>query len=180
MEITEIKNKVASEGMTLVEATVPVSTEKSIIMFRKKCEENICGCYDKSWTCPPAVGSPRDCARELIGFDKAVIIFKRYGNVNVKDRAALERIAREHQDSCRAVKRMFVGEGIEELTLCEGPCQFCDKCSYPGPCMFPDEQIPSASGYGIDMGEYLGSNGIDLKFSDSEVTLYGIVLFRGR
>jgi len=180
MNFDRIKDKAASEGMTLIEATVPVSTNDSIKMFRKKCEENLCGHYGKSWTCPPAVGSPEECASELLGFDKAVIMFKRYENIDVKDRKVLESVIRTHHVSCRAIKRMFAEEGLGELTLCDGPCKFCDVCSYPDPCPYPKEQIPSVSGYGIDMEKYLGSNGIELKFSGNEVTFYGIVLFRGR
>jgi len=178
MNIAKIKKRAASEGMTLIDAAVPRSSADSVVVFRKKCAENVCGYYDKSWTCPPAVGSPEDCAGQLLGFDKAVIIFRRYENIDVKDHKMLEHIVRWHQDSTRAVKMMFEEEGVEKLILCEGPCGFCDKCSYPDPCPFPEEQIPSASGYGIDMEKYLRSNGIEFKFSDNEATLYGIILYR--
>jgi hypothetical protein len=39
-------------------------------------------------------------------------------------------------------------------------------------------QIPSVSGYGIDMGKYIGSIGETFTFSENKVTLYGIFLFR--
>ena len=45
-------------------------------------------------------------------------------------------------------------------------------------CYHPDMQVPSVSGYGIDMTSYMNEIGIEFSFSKNSVTLYGVILFR--
>ena len=179
MNTDKIKKKAAADGIKLIYASAPRSTLSSVKKFRTKCAENVCGSYGVSWTCPPAVGTPAECINRLKGFDKAVIMTKMFTDIaDVRDIETMERLSKENQGACRSVKHMLEEEGYEALALSGGPCRFCTKCSYPDPCRFPGEQVSSVSGYGIDMGKYLKSNGIDFEFSDNEVTLYAIVLFR--
>ena len=39
-------------------------------------------------------------------------------------------------------------------------------------------QVPSVSGYGFNMTEYMKSIGIEFTFSKDSVTLYGVILFK--
>ena len=39
-------------------------------------------------------------------------------------------------------------------------------------------QVPSVSGYGIDMTTYMQEIGIEFSFSKDSVTLYGVLLFK--
>ena len=45
-------------------------------------------------------------------------------------------------------------------------------------CYHPDMQVPSVSGYGIDMTSYMKEIGIEFSFSKDSVTLYGVLLFK--
>jgi predicted metal-binding protein len=178
MKINEIKRNALSMGIEITDASPPRSTAGSVKIFRTKCEENLCGSYNKSWTCPPAVGTPVECAERLTDFDNAVILVNKYKGVDVNCTETMDKIGSEHEGRCRSVKHLFINAGFEELTLSGGPCTFCGTCLYPDPCPFPEERISSASGYGIDVGEYLRSNGMDFDFKKGEVTLYGIILYR--
>lgn len=179
-DIEKIRKDALKQGITFTDVVPsPRSDAKTAEVFRAICKTNKCGNYDRSWTCPPAVGPIDECLEQLYSFDNAVIFMRKFVDVNVKDEASLKKMMKEHQDSCRTIKHMFANEGFDELTLSDGECKFCEKCTYPDkPCRYPNERIPSVSGYGIDMEKYITSNGIEFKFSDNEVTLYGLLLFR--
>ena len=49
-------------------AKIPFSED-----FRKLCEQNSCGSYDKNWMCPPAVGKISDLIRRVLSFKQGLM-----------------------------------------------------------------------------------------------------------
>ena len=41
--------------------------------FRKLCEQNSCGSYNKNWMCPPAVGPIHDLKERALGFKQGLL-----------------------------------------------------------------------------------------------------------
>lgn len=146
--------------------------------FRTICATDKCGNYRKSWTCPPAVGPVDDCLDRMHGFDDCIIVMRTFNDVDIENNDQLKAIADEHQNGCRAIKHSFMDEGFKILALTDGACNFCEKCSYPDACIAPEEQMPSVSGFGIDMGEYIPSCGLEFSMKRDSVTFYGLMLFR--
>ena len=178
-DFEKIKAAMGKKNISFVVAKSPRSTVESAIKFRKLCEQNKCGTYNKSWTCPPAVGNVEDCVKKLEDYNDAVIITNTFKNLNMEDLDGLKKMMKSHQDLCRDVKKMFQDEGFDELTLTDGACTYCKECTYPDKsCKHPDKKVPSVSGFGIDMGEYIPTTGLTFEFKNDEATLYGLVLFR--
>ena len=177
-DLEKIRNIVISDGIELSGPhPAPSSDVKTAEKFRTICKTDTCGNYNKSWTCPPAVGVPKDCIAKLKEFKEAMIITKTFP-IDLNDKAMLEGIIVEHQSICRGVKRLFLKEGFDVLALTDGRCTYCEKCSYPESCIAPAEQMPSVSGFGIDMSKYITGCGIEFSFSKTSATLYGIIMYK--
>jgi len=177
-DFEKIKEKMDEKKVEYTIAKAPRSTLEDALKFRKLCETNKCGTYDKSWTCPPAIGKPEDCVKKLEDYNNAIIITNTYKGLNMENLDEIKDMMKSHQDLCRDVKKMFQKEGFDELTLTDGACTYCRKCSYPKECKHPAKKVPSVSGFGIDMGEYIPSTGLPFEFKKDEATLYGLVLFK--
>ena len=178
-DFEKVKEKLAKKHISYTLAASPRSDLESALKFRKLCEMNKCGTYNASWTCPPAVGKPEDCVKRLEDFEKALIVTNTFRDLDMNDFEGMKKMMKSHQDLCRDVKKMFQKEGFEELTLTDGACTYCKKCTYPDrECKHPGMKVPSVSGFGIDMSEYIHSAGLEFEFKKDEATLYGLILFK--
>lgn len=159
------------------DATLPRPRQSDIETCRKLCEQNVCKCYGTTWGCPPGVGSIGKCQMELKSYGNAVILYRRY-EADLKDQKALAKISADLQRTVRLYKGALVEAGFSVLALADGGCDYCPSCTYPdAPCRHPDERIPSISGYGVIMVDYLADNGLDMPMEDDHVTVFGLVLY---
>lgn len=178
--IENIHSAIRKEGFGYTDIVkAPRSDTETGLKFRKICETNRCGTYNTSWTCPPAVGPVDECIDAMHGYDDCIIVTKTFEDVDMNDSASLKRMADIHQSGCRRIKHAFMDEGFDVLALTDGACNFCGSCTYPdAPCRSPEEKVPSVSGYGIDMGEYIPKSGLEFSFEKDRITFYGLMLFR--
>ncbi|MDD3233558.1 MAG: DUF2284 domain-containing protein, partial [Candidatus Methanomethylophilus sp.] len=144
---------------------------------RNLCKQNICGCYDTNWGCPPGVGSVGDVRRMLGQYKKAAVLYKRT-EIDHNDKAGLKKLSDEHQNLLRAFNCLLRDSGYNSMALADGGCNYCIKCTYPdSSCRFPKQRVCSVSGCGLEMMAYLETFGIPFAFEDGAVTLYGLILF---
>jgi predicted metal-binding protein len=169
---TVLSKALEDEGCLFSDAGIPGICIENVLKNRSICENNRCGCYGVTWSCPPGVCLPEECAPMVASYQSACIMHKVY----VRGTEDIEEFGRSFQSLCRKAKHILEDSGFDALVLSDGRCSFCDECSYPGPCRHPGECLPSVSGMGIDMGAYLGSAGMDFVFDDDVITLYGIIL----
>ena len=158
---------------------LPRVSYKSVEKNRMLCRTNTCGNFNRSWTCPPNCGSAEFCIERVNSFRDADILMKRYENVDLRDAEGLERLMDGFRDLCRDVLTGCRKEGYDVLVLADGPCSYCKECAIEKgkKCYHPEMQVPSVSGYGIDMTSYMKECGIEFSFEKDAVTLYGVVLF---
>ena len=161
-------------------AHVPAVTLEDVIKNRKLCEKNLCGNYNKSWTCPPNCDSEERCVKKMSEYRDADVLSIRYENLDFKDREDIEKKMSDFQDFCRRIMIDCRKNGIETLALADGKCNFCKKCALLDgkPCKSPEMQIAPISAHGIDMERYLNSEGESFRFEKDAMTLYAIFLFK--
>ena len=159
---------------------LPKVTYATVDRNRSLCRTNKCGHYNTSWTCPPNCGSAEYCIDMINSFRDADVIMKKYENVDFSDEKGLEKIMDGFRDLCRKVMTGCRREGFEVMALADGPCKYCKECAFVKgkKCCHPEMQVPSVSGYGLDMTAYMKEIGIEFQFSKDSMTLYGIILFR--
>ncbi len=182
--INEIWSKLKSEpdlnGYTMQIIDSPKPDIHTITTCRRLCRQNRCGSFNRNWGCPPGVGTKEECLGLIQQYSRAVLISHRFENVDFNDLKFIEDRAREHQDVVRKMTHLMRESGFDDLLpLSDGGCKYCGVCSYPDEaCKFPEQMIPSISGFGVIMEEYLGSQGIDFKFEKDAFTLHGLILYR--
>lgn len=173
----KMSNDPLSEGYAMKHTSPPAPDRNSLADCRKLCEDNLCGCYDTNWSCPPGAGTECECLEKIGKYSECVVIFKKFENIDLNDKEKVDEIAVYHQDLCRRFGNLLRSNGYSVLALADGKCRFCGICSYPEPCIFPDQMVPSVSSFGIDMESYMKSQNIDFCFEKDALTLYGLILY---
>lgn len=171
----EIKKYLDREGCGYHEGLpVPQPDEASMDVCRRFCEENLCGSYGRNWGCPPHIGDGASCIERCVSYGSCFLVTVPVDcGFDEKEKLA-ESMARA-QGIAREVKRKLARAGIKSLTMADGPCSYCDVCSCVkgDPCTHPDNMVPSASGFGIMVKDYLESVGIP---TDDPPNFYCFVL----
>lgn len=102
-----------------------------------------CEHFQKYWTCPPA-SIPIEKTRELLReFKRAILVIGEQGKMELKKfKEAMWEIE----------KTLKLNNFKKAMGLTMGPCNWCEKCTYPKkPCIHPEKHRPSLEGMGIDV-----------------------------
>jgi len=173
--VKDVENCTVKTGLPL-----PKVTYKSVQKNRMLCRTNQCGCYNSSWTCPPNCGTEEFCIERIGSYKESDVIMKRYDNVDFSNKEMVDSMMNGFREICRDVMIGCRKAGFDVIAFADGPCSYCKECAFVKgkKCYHPDMQVPSVSGYGINMTEYMKSIGIEFSFSKDSVTLYGVILFK--
>lgn len=148
--------------------------------FRKICESNQCGGYDRCWMCPPHLGPIEELMAEVRRYPRAIL----YQTISeIEDSYDIEGMfaasaghAQVSQRIQTALKPQIEGK---MLHLTCGGCHLCETCAKREgqPCRMPDKALPSLEGYGVDV--YNTTKDTPLKYINGEntVTYFGMILF---
>jgi predicted metal-binding protein len=140
------------------------------------CARNACGCYGKTWQCPPGVGSLEERRALCHSYDRAIVFTTKH---DLEDSFDVEgwtrgRIAHEAAtdrvlELCPFARRLaFSAEG----------CHLCEKCTYPdAPCRFPNRARVSVEANGIFVVELARMCDIRYHNGANTVTYFSMLLF---
>ncbi len=163
------------EDYTVVRCDVPEHDESSYVRCMDSCRCNKCGMYDTNWGCPP--GFSEDPSGIFSEYSYALLV-RRTFCLDVKDKSVVDATTVEMQRIVRMMVMELRSNNMDCRGFSDGGCKYCGTCAYPEPCRFPDMLIPSISALGIDMETYLKSIGLPFSFSDTCMTLYGLILVK--
>lgn len=154
---------------------VPEFDAEERIECLRKCEENLCGEYGKTWSCPPGFDVDPE---ELYRNSKYVLLVRRTFCLDVNDSEVVEATSLEMHRIIRLMVRDLISSNVDCVGFADGGCKYCGVCAYPDPCRFPEMLVRSISALGLDLGGYLNKHGIDFSFSDECITLHGLIFIR--
>lgn len=144
---------------------------------RKICEME-CPMYNKSWACPPAVGSVEACREKCLSYPEALIITT---VTEVSDIADIEQTLAtraDHERIAHAVAAMLKAQGLEVFALSTEACAHCEKCSWPdSPCRRPDLMYPCVESHGILATDIAEKCGLEF-FNGNIVTWFAILFYK--
>ncbi len=167
----EVSSRDEFENLVFLKGPVPKDDEEFRIEMLGKCKENLCGCYNTNWGCPPgACNDPKG----LYSRTSFVLVAKRIYELDVEDKSLTEKATREMQDNCRYFLISLMKEGVKCTAFTDGPCKYCGVCAYPNPCRYPEMRMASASSLGLDIGKYLEKLGEKFEFNHDRMTLYAL------
>lgn len=141
--------------------------------------EHECTMYNRTWACPPAVGTVEECCARCMQFEGALLI----ATINeVNDIANLEETLStrgDHEEITRAVLDLVRAESAEAMALSTEACMHCAHCAWPdGPCRFPEKMFPCVESHGIVVTALAEKANIDFYAEGNLVTWFSLILYR--
>ena len=161
-------------------AIISVSDIQFSESFRDLCEMNSCGKYKTNWMCPPAVGPFEELKKQVMAFQKGLVIQTVYQMEDSFDFEGMMNAANIHDGIYRRILGHIRENRLVDpfLALNAGVCRFCENCTYPDQdCLYPDEALASVEAYGIDVTALVTACGIPYNNGQASVSYVGMVLF---
>jgi len=162
-------NKRAYEFAVIPTAAIPFSPE-----LINACEKNVCGNYNRSWTCPPAIGSPDAQKKKITSFSSAFIYTTMSALEDSFDYEGMMRAQDRHNALTAEMHAQF---GKNCPVYGAGACTLCKTCAYPAPCRFPEKALSSLEAAGINVSELSRIAGIRYNNGENTITFFSMILF---
>jgi predicted metal-binding protein len=163
----------AVKGRAFEYAVIPTSAIGFSPALLKACESNVCGKYNRCWTCPPAVDS-RELQKKIAAFSSAFVFTTMSALDDSFDYEGMIRAKVTHD---RLTAEMHERFGAANPVFGAGGCTLCDACAYPEPCRFPDKTYPSIEAAGINVSELSRAAGLRYHNGENTVTYFSMILF---
>lgn len=145
---------------------------------RGMCEANTCRKYNKTWACPPAIGTVEECRERVQKYDKMLVFSAKWDLEDSFDFEGMMAGGEQFKLVCRAVDKAVRPYLKDYLVLANEGCDTCKTCTYPdAPCRFPEQTHGSLEGYGIFVSELAKQAGINYINGANTVTYFGGVAF---
>lgn len=140
--------------------------------------ETECPMYNKTWACPPGVGTVEACKEKCLRFPE-FLLFATVTEVNdVENMEETLATRADHEAITHQVTELVKAQGCETMTLSTEACAICKDCTYPnGPCRHPELMFPCVESHGILVTELFEKFGIEF-YNGNLVTWFSLVFFR--
>lgn len=138
-----------------------------------------CPQYGSSWSCPPAVGTVREC-EERCGHFTGGFLFTTIAEVNDAGNMQETLVTRlDHERITRKIRDLFLEQCGSVQVLSTESCALCKKCTYPeAPCRHPDKMFPCVESYGILVTDLAEKYGITFMNGTNAVTWFSLILYQ--
>ena len=149
-------------------------SDKVQIICESECEK-----YGKSWSCPPAVGTVKECRERCFGYDEAFLFTTVTEVEDLMNMEQMLKTRKDHELVTRDIQSLFLEEGIDVFVLSAEACDYCEVCTYPtAPCRYPDRMFPCVESHGILVTELAERYDISFYYEGNVVTWFSILLLR--
>ena len=138
-----------------------------------------CPMHNKTWACPPAVGSVSHCKAKCLQYENCLMIGTITEVNDITDIAETLSTRPAHEEITNMVRDLFREQGVEPYILSTEACDICDRCAWLDgqPCRHPDRMHPCVESHGINLIPALEENGLEFQYGDNIVTWYSLLFF---
>ena len=141
--------------------------------------ENECPMCNRTWACPPGVGSVTLCKAKCMSYVNCLMIAT---IVEVSDIAKIDECLAtrpEHEAITNQVRDLMREQGVEPYVLSTEACAECERCAWLDgePCRHPDRMHPCVESHGINLMPVLEENGIEFQFGANVVTWVSLLFY---
>jgi len=164
----------AVKGRAFEYAVIPVAGIVFSSELYETCATNVCGNYNKCWTCPPAVGSLETQKEKITAFSSAFVFTTKSDLEDCFDYEGMMKAKKQHD---RLTLEMHERFGASNPVYGAGRCPVCENCAYPRPCRFPDKRVSSIEAAGINVTELSRLAGLRYNNGENTVTYFSMILF---
>lgn len=163
-------------GAAIVDGSAVTVNEE----FRRICEGNGCGAYNRCYMCPPDIGEIQALMEQVRSYDRAVLYQSIAQIDDPFDFEGMMDAGHNHALLSQRVNQAVAALLPENrLHLSSGGCHLCEKCAKLEnlPCRHPEDAFPGMEGYGIDVYQTVAPTHLKYINGQNTVTYFGIVLF---
>ena len=161
-------------------AVLPAESIVTSAEFRRICESNGCGKFNRCWVCPPHIGEIEDLIPQVHQYPFALL----YQTVSpLEDSFDIEGMLKAGAHHAALSQRLqhACADALKEnfLHLTCGGCHLCEQCAKLSgePCRQPEKALPSLEGYGVDVYQTVRNTGLRYINGANTVTYFGMILF---
>jgi predicted metal-binding protein len=151
--------------------------ETSALVFSpelfKTCQTNVCGNYNKSWTCPPAVGSLEEQREKILHWSYALVFTTKFILEDSFDIEGMHEAHRIHNELTMDIRKRFGDNPVYGA----GGCGVCPACAYPSPCRFPKQAVSAVEAAGINVTQLSRTAKLKYNNGPNTITYFSMVLF---
>lgn len=144
---------------------------------RQICKQE-CDRYNTSWSCPPAVGTVKECKEKCSSYDQ-VLFFSTLAEV--EDTANLEESLKTKGDHERIVHEVCQDirkAGMDIWVLSSDSCALCETCTWPDqPCRYPLKMFPCIESHGILVTSAAEKLAMDFYYDNQTVVWFAMIFF---
>ena len=141
--------------------------------------EHECPMYNKSWACPPAVGTVTYCKAKCRKYENALMIST---ITEVADIANIEETLAtrpEHEAVTNQVRDILREMGVEPYVLSTESCTLCERCAWLDgkPCIHPEKMHPCVESHGINILPLIDELGLTFQYGENVVTWFSLLFY---
>ena len=144
--------------------------------IRAMCAGNRCGAYNKNWTCPPAIGTIRECQQRIGQYKKGILLQTVGHMTKAVDSKCCRETEQRHLQNFYALAEDIRQEYPQALCLGAGGCRVCKQCAYPAPCRYPEKAVSSMEGYGLFVTQVCRDAGVPYHRGERTITYTACIL----
>jgi predicted metal-binding protein len=151
--------------------------ETSALVFSpelyKTCEANVCGNYNKCWTCPPVIGTLEEQREKIFRWKYALVFTTKFDLEDSFDFEGMEKAREIHNGLTSDMRKQFGANPVYGA----GGCGVCGTCSYPEPCRFPERAVSAVEAAGINVTDLSRTAHLKYNNGPNTVTYFSMILF---
>ena len=140
--------------------------------------EHECPMCNRTWACPPAVGTVDECRRRCLGYENCLVMATVAEVSDVGNMEETLATRSGHEAVTDEVFRILQSFGAVPYVLSTQACSLCERCAWLDgePCRFPEKMHPCVESHGINLIPTLEKEGIEF-FPDRQTVIWFSLLF---
>ena len=162
-------------------AQLPTGTLIFSPQLLESCRTNVCGRYNKSWTCPPVCASPEEQREKILSYKNVFVFTTKH---NLEDSFDYEGMIRGNELHTLLTIEFGNRLGDDFPIYGAGSCPLCkdengkNSCAFPDPCRFPEKKLGSIEAAGINVTELSRAANIAYNNGPNTVTYFSMILLK--
>ena len=142
--------------------------------------EHECPMYNKTWACPPAVGSVSACKAKCGTYNGCLLISTIVEVADISDIEETLATRPDHEAITNQVRDMMRELGVEPYVLSTESCAHCERCAWLDgePCRLPDRMHPCVESHGINVLAVIEELGLTFQYGENVVTWFSLLFFK--
>ena len=138
-----------------------------------------CPMYNKTWACPPAVGSVEECREKCLSYSNCLVIATVTEVQDIANIAETLATRPGHEAITNQVRDRMAALGIQPYVLSTEACAICERCAWLDgePCRYPEKMHPCVESHGINIVPVMEELGIPFISGENVVTWISLLFF---